>query len=216
MAVLNMREANVGYGSTTVLQEVTIAVEPGNALALIGANGSGKSTLLKGIIGLCDITGSLELTGGIGYVPQHQDIDSSFPVSAQGVVEMGLYATTSWWRRIDAHKVHAALSQVNLAAKATERFGNLSGGQRQRVLIARALVTQPTLMLLDEPFNGLDTTSREVLVQVLTKLKRQGAGIIVSTHDYSLAEQLCEQTAIVANGRITICDTDQALTHYVH
>lgn len=71
-------------------------------------------------------------------------------------------------------------------------------------------------MLLDEPFNGLDTTSRDVLVQVLTELKRQGAAIIVSTHDYSLAEQLCEQTAIVANGRITVYDTDQALTHHVH
>lgn len=216
MVVLNIREANVGYGATTVLHGVTIAIEPGIALALIGANGSGKSTLIKGVVGLCDVTGSLEVTGGVGYVPQHQDIDSSFPVSAQRVVEMGLYATTSWWRRIDSHKVHAALSQVNLAAKADERFGNLSGGQRQRVLIARALVTQPTLVLLDEPFNGLDTTSREVLVQVLTELKRQGAAIMVSTHDYSLAEQLCEQTAIVANGSITVYDTDQALTHYAY
>ncbi len=216
MAVLNIREANIGYGATTVLWGVTITVEPGTALALIGANGSGKSTLLKGVIGLCDVTGALELTGGVGYVPQHQDIDSIFPVSALGVVEMGLYATTMWWRRIDSRKVQAALSQVNLEAKAAERFGNLSGGQRQRVLIARALVTQPTLMLLDEPFNGLDTASREVLVRVLTDLKRRGAAIIVSTHDYSLAEQLCEQTVIVANGRITVCDTDQALTHYVH
>lgn len=215
MAVLNVHKANLGYGITTVLHEVTIAVEPRTALALIGANGSGKSTLLKAIIGLCDITGSVELNGEVGYVPQHQDIDSSFPVSAQGVVEMGLYATTSWWRRIDSRKVQSALAKVNLAAKADERFGNLSGGQRQRVLIARALVTQPALMLLDEPFNGLDTTSRDVLVRVLTDLKRQGAAIIVSTHDYSLAEQLCEQTAIVSGGRITVCDTDQALTHYV-
>ena len=216
MAVLKMRDASLGYGVTTVLHDVTIAVEPGIALALIGANGSGKSTLLKGIIGLCSVTGSLELTGEVGYVPQHQDIDSSFPISAKGVVEIGLYATTPWWRRIDSHQVNAALSQVNLMDKAVERFGNLSGGQRQRVLIARALVTQPALMLLDEPFNGLDTTSRDVLVQVLTELKRQGAAIIVSTHDYSLAEQLCEQTAIVANGRITVYDTDQALTHHVH
>ena len=90
MAVLNIREANIGYGATTVLWGVTITVEPGTALALIGANGSGKSTLLKGVIGLCDVTGALELTGGVGYVPQHQDIDSCFPVCAHGVVDLGL------------------------------------------------------------------------------------------------------------------------------
>lgn len=198
------KNLNVRYGATTILHDVNFTVEPGTALALIGPNGSGKSTLLKGILGLCDTTGTLEVPGNIGYVPQHQDIDPSFPVTAHKVVEMGLYATTPWWKRIDANKVSEALERVQLQDKATERFGNLSGGQRQRVLIARALIINPTLMLLDEPFNGLDTTSRDVLVHLLRDLKQQGASIIVSTHDYSLAEQLCEYTAIVDNGHVTI------------
>ena len=212
--VLVTENLDLGYDATTILENVNLTVAPGAALALIGANGSGKSTLLKGILGMCRATGVLRCVNNIGYVPQHQDIDPSFPVTAQGVVAMGLSATTPWWRRVDSNKISSALARVNLEQKATERFGSLSGGQRQRVLIARAVVTNPALMLLDEPFNGLDTTSRDVLVRVLTELKQQGTGVVVSTHDYSLAEQLCEQTAVFADGHVTIYDTAEALLHH--
>ena len=213
--VLVTENLDLGYDATTILENVNLTVAPGVALALIGANGSGKSTLLKGILGMCRTTGVLRCVNNIGYVPQHQDIDPSFPVTAQGVVSMGLSATTPWWRRVDSNKISSALARVNLEQKATERFGSLSGGQRQRVLIARAIVTNPALMLLDEPFNGLDTTSRDVLVRVLTELKQQGTGVVVSTHDYSLAEQLCEQTAVFADGHVAIYDTTEALLHHV-
>ena len=213
--VLVTENLDLGYDATTILENVNLTVAPGAALALIGANGSGKSTLLKGILGMCRTTGVLRCVNNIGYVPQHQDIDPSFPVTAQGVVAMGLSATTPWWRRVDSNKISSALARVNLEQKATERFGSLSGGQRQRVLIARAIVTNPDLMLLDEPFNGLDTTSRDVLVRVLTELKQQGTGVVVSTHDYSLAEQLCEQAAVFADGRVAIYDTNEALLHHV-
>ena len=213
--VLVTENLDLGYDATTILENVNLTVAPGAALALIGANGSGKSTLLKGILGMCRATGVLRCVNNIGYVPQHQDIDPSFPVTAQGVVAMGLSATTPWWRRVDSNKISSALARVNLEQKATERFGSLSGGQRQRVLIARAIVTNPALMLLDEPFNGLDTTSRDVLVRVLTELKQQGTGVVVSTHDYSLAEQLCEQTAVCADGHVAIYDTNEALLHHV-
>ena len=213
--VLVTENLDLGYDATTILENVNLTVAPGAALALIGANGSGKSTLLKGILGMCRVTGVLRCVNNIGYVPQHQDIDPSFPVTAQGVVAMGLSATTPWWRRVDSNKISSALARVNLEQKATERFGSLSGGQRQRVLIARSIVTNPALMLLDEPFNGLDTTSRDVLVRVLTELKQQGTGVVVSTHDYSLAEQLCEQTAVFADGHVTIYDTAEALLHHI-
>ena len=213
--VLVTENLDLGYDATTILENVNLTVAPGAALALIGANGSGKSTLLKGILGMCRTTGVLCCVNNIGYVPQHQDIDPSFPVTAQGVVAMGLSTTTPWWRRVDSNKISSALARVNLEQKATERFGSLSGGQRQRVLIARAIVTNPALMLLDEPFNGLDTTSRDVLVRVLTELKQQGTGVVVSTHDYSLAEQLCEQTAVFADGHVAIYDTAEALLHHV-
>lgn len=212
--VLVTENLDLGYDATTILENVNLTVAPGAALALIGANGSGKSTLLKGVLGMCRVTGVLRCVNNIGYVPQHQDIDPSFPVTAQGVVAMGLSATTPWWRRVDSNKISSALARVNLEQKATERFGSLSGGQRQRVLIARAIVTNPALMLLDEPFNGLDTTSRDVLVRVLTELKQQGTGVVVSTHDYSLAEQLCEQTAVFADGHVTVYDTAEALLHH--
>ena len=212
--VLVTENLDLGYDATTILENVNLTVAPGAALALIGANGSGKSTLLKGILGMCRVTGVLRCVNNIGYVPQHQDIDPSFPVTAQGVVAMGLSATTPWWRRVDSNKISSALARVNLEQKATERFGSLSGGQRQRVLIARSIVTNPALMLLDEPFNGLDTTSRDVLVRVLTELKQQGTGVVVSTHDYSLAEQLCEQTAVFADGPFAIYDTAEALLHH--
>lgn len=213
--VLVTENLDLGYDATTILENVNLTVAPGAALALIGANGSGKSTLFKGILGMCRVTGVLRCVNNIGYVPQHQDIDPSFPVTAQGVVAMGLSATTPWWRRVDSNKISSALARVNLEQKATERFGSLSGGQRQRVLIARAIVTNPALMLLDEPFNGLDTTSRDVLVRVLTELKQQGTGVVVSTHDYSLAEQLCEQTVVFADGHVAIYDTAEALLHHV-
>ena len=213
--VLVTENLDLGYDATTILENVNLTVAPGAALALIGANGSGKSTLFKGILGMCRVTGVLRCVNNIGYVPQHQDIDPSFPVTAQGVVAMGLSATTPWWRRVDSNKISSALARVNLEQKATERFGSLSGGQRQRVLIARAIVTNPALMLLDEPFNGLDTTSRDVLVRVLTELKQQGTGVVVSTHDYSLAEQLCEQPAVFADGHVAIYDTAEALLHHV-
>ena len=213
--VLVTENLDLGYDATTILENVNLTVAPGAALALIGANGSGKSTLLKGILGMCRATGVLRCVNNIGYVPQHQDIDPSFPVTAQGVVAMGLSATTPWWRRVDSNKISSALARVNLEQKATERFGSLSGGQRQRVLIARAVVTNPALMLLDEPFNGLDTTSRDVLVRVLTELKQQGTGVVVSTHDYSLAEQLCEPTAVFAAGHVAIYVTNEALLHHV-
>jgi len=216
-------------GMAPVLSEVSLTVPEEQDIAIVGSSGSGKSTLAMLLCSLYSpVSGAIRVGGidirdysldalrsHIGYVPQHQDIDPSFPVTAQGVVAMGLSATTPWWRRVDSNKISSALARVNLEQKATERFGSLSGGQRQRVLIARAVVTNPALMLLDEPFNGLDTTSRDVLVRVLTELKQQGTGVVVSTHDYSLAEQICEQTAVFADGHVAIYDTNEALLHHV-
>ena len=122
--VLVTENLDLGYDATTILESVNLTVAPGAALALIGANGSGKSTLLKGIPGHVSHHWCLAFVStNIGYVPQHQDIDPSFPVTAQGVVSMGLSATTPWWRRVDSNKISSALARVNLEQKATERFG---------------------------------------------------------------------------------------------
>lgn len=209
--VLEARDFACGYGQDNVLSNVTFSVKAGEALGLIGANGSGKSTLLKGIIGLCRTAGTMKREGSIGYVPQHQDVDLSFPVTGRQVVEMGLYPHTPWWKKVDRAKVSAAIALVGLEQKADARFGDLSGGQRQRILIARALVTEPTLILLDEPFNGLDVDSRKVLVNTIKTLKKHGTAIIVSTHDYELADQVCQRCAEVSNGRIVVKATEHVI-----
>ncbi|MCS4492032.1 metal ABC transporter ATP-binding protein [Corynebacterium sp. ES2715-CONJ3] len=209
--VITMDKVSCGYGPETVLANVNFRLAHGDALGLIGPNGSGKSTLLKGIIGLCRVQGEIEYDGTVGYVPQYQDVDLSFPVTAKQVVQMGLYASTPWWRRVSAQKVEYALDVVGLSDKANTRFGDLSGGQRQRVLIARALVTEPSLVLLDEPFNGLDVESRRVLVETIRRLKASGTAIIISTHDYDLADQVCERCAEVGGGQVNIRDTHDVL-----
>lgn len=204
----------VGYGGQPIIRDVTFNLHPSEALALIGANGSGKSTLLKGITGLCEVRGQLNITGTVGYVPQHQDIDLSFPATARGVVEMGLYPNTPWWQRIPAKPVTAAIDAVGLRAIQHKRFGDLSGGQRQRILIARALVTKPQVLLLDEPFNGLDPESRAELVTTIQSLTKGGTSLIIATHDYSLAHDTCQCCAIVADGTVTVCSTQEALAAY--
>ncbi|AKK07092.1 ATPase component of Mn/Zn ABC-type transporter [Corynebacterium mustelae] len=204
----------VGYGGPPIIRDVTFDLHPSEALALIGANGSGKSTLLKGITGLSEVRGQLTITGTVGYVPQHQDIDPSFPATARGVVEMGLYPNTPWWRRIPKEPVTAAIDAVGLREIQHTRFGDLSGGQRQRILIARALVTKPHVLLLDEPFNGLDPQSRTELVLTIRNLIAGGTSLIIATHDYSLAHDTCQRCAIVADGTITVLDTKEALADY--
>lgn len=212
--VIAARNLAVGYGGPPIIRAVTFDLHPGEALALIGANGSGKSTLLKGITGLCEVSGQLSIAGTVGYVPQHQDIDPSFPATARGVVEMGLYPSTAWWRRIPAQPVTAAIDAVGLRAIQHSRFGDLSGGQRQRILIARALVTQPQVLLLDEPFNGLDPESRAELVTTIQSLTANGTSLIIATHDYSLAHDTCQRCGVVADGTVTVRDTKEALADY--
>lgn len=200
--IVELQNASFSYGGSPVVEHVTAEVAAGEGLALIGANGSGKTTVLRGILG------SVKLSDGtltnratrLSYVPQVADLDRTFPVTAFDVVAMGLLHELRpfqpWGRR--KTRVREALEKVGLAERAGERFGNLSGGQQQRVLLARAIVARPQLVLLDEPFNGLDSENREILLWLLQELKSQGTAIISSTHDLLLAEAVCEKTLIVS------------------
>ena len=165
-AALAFDNAAFSYGGPPSLTGVTGEVEPGEALALIGPNGAGKTTLLKGIVGstvLADGTMSIDRRGALGYVPQVADLDPTFPVTVAQVVGMGLYGELGWFQRLNRrHKerIAQALDRVGFADRGDVHFGTLSGGQRQRVLLARAIVADPTIILLDEPFNGLDQPNR--------------------------------------------------------
>lgn len=205
-AVLRYSGVSVGYQGRPVLTGVDLELPAGQRLALIGPNGSGKSTMIKSVVGMAQILGGTVTVPGRGrtaYVPQTDTLDADFPVSVRQVVMMGRYHSLGWWRRTrgaDRRAVAQALEQVGLADRSRHRFGALSGGQRQRVLLARAIVAEPRLLLLDEPFNGVDAASQEAIAGALRTLTTAGAALVISTHDLTIARTLADQVCLI-NGR---------------
>jgi manganese/iron transport system ATP-binding protein len=220
--LLAMDRAAVAYGRAVAVEDVSLTIGPGDAVALIGPNGAGKSTLLKAILGLLPLSrGSVSVLGEppdrarreVAYVPQADTLDAEFPVSVLQVVLMGRYRSIGWARRprrSDRALALDALDEVGLREQASERFGTLSGGQRQRVLLARAVAQHAKLLLLDEPFNGLDATTSEILVKVLGRLRAEGAGVVVSTHDLAVAHLTCGEACLLNRRQVAygpIADT---------
>ncbi len=214
--LVSFRDATLGYGGTPALSGLTLDVDGGGALALVGPNGGGKTTLMRAVVGGCQVlSGRVSVTvSRIGLVPQSADLDLTFPVSAAEVVTMGLIGEAGWGRRITAdmrRRVGHALERVNLADRASRRFGTLSGGQRQRVLVARALVARPELVMMDEPFNGLDGPSRDIITRLIASLTEDGVGVVVSTHDLSLARDVCSRACVLASRLVALGPTNEAL-----
>jgi ABC-type Mn2+/Zn2+ transport system ATPase subunit len=220
---LRVSGASFAYAKTPALTGMDFELHAGEAVALIGPNGSGKSTLLKGILGLIHRTeGTVEVlgqatppAGSIGYVPQTDELDPEFPVSLEQVVMMGRYRELGWLRlpgKKDRAAVAAALETVGLASRAKTRFGELSGGQQQRGLLARAVAASPRLLLLDEPFNGLDQSNRDALVDTVERLKADGVAVLVSTHDLELARAVCESVLLLNGSQVAFGPRDAVLT----
>ncbi|MFV0435413.1 MAG: metal ABC transporter ATP-binding protein [Leucobacter sp.] len=211
-AALVLDGAAFGYSGVTRVERLSFSVPAAAAVALIGPNGSGKSTLLRGILGLADLTaGGVRVLGTapdrarrhIGTLPQADTRDATLPVSLRQVVTMGLYRSRGALRPIGAGgraAVDAALERVGLAAFAGKRFGELSGGQQQRGILARALVSDPRLLLLDEPFNGLDRENRDALLQLVREVRDEGRTLIISTHDLEIAQQACTHVLLLSSG----------------
>lgn len=193
--VLIVRDLCVQYGSGDLaLENVSLDVRAGERLAVIGPNGAGKSTLIKAIMGLLNpSSGTIEKAadvGVIGYVPQHEAVNWDFPVTVRDVVMMGGVRRVGWLRfpgKRDWDNVDQALRRVDLADLAERQVGELSGGQRRRVFIARALAQQAKILILDEPFSGVDASAQADLMDVLDRLNREGLTIVLSTHDLDLA-----------------------------
>jgi ABC-type Mn2+/Zn2+ transport system ATPase subunit len=191
-----------------VLRDVTFTLETGQALAVLGPNGGGKTTLLRVLLGeLSVLAGACRVEGRAAYVAQSGRARLDFPVSALDVVLMGAYSRTPAWRRLgraERTRAQGVLERVGLRAEAKRRFGELSGGQRQRVLIARALLQDAPLLLLDEPFTGVDRASEAGLLGILDELRAEGRGLVVSTHDIEHARRwdrvLCLNGSQVAFG----------------
>jgi len=190
--------AGFHYGAKAVLEEVNLTLPRGGAACLIGPNGGGKTTLLKLILGLLHpSSGQIRVFGGapqdawtrVGYVPQDFAYDARFPIRVRDVVAMGCLGSAGWGRaRQIRERVRAALEAVHLPGIAQDWFSRLSGGQRQRVLIARALATEPELLILDEPTSNLDAAAEQEVLAVLERLRGKISLMVVS-HDATVASQ---------------------------
>jgi len=195
---LELKGLSAGYGKYRAINDVSVTIAVGQRVALIGPNGAGKSTLFKAIVGLlAPFSGEVIIHGdashnarqSVAYVPQFEDVDWEFPVSVMDVVVMGLARQIGWLRLPNArHRqiARVALERVGLLEYANRQIGELSGGQKRRVFIARALAQGASILLLDEPFSGVDAVAQQTLFEILDNLRRDGATVVLATHDLNL------------------------------
>ncbi|RXZ36935.1 ATP-binding cassette domain-containing protein [Oxalobacteraceae bacterium CAVE-383] len=211
-AGLSVREITVVYrNGHLALSDTSFALGEGSICGLIGVNGSGKSTLFKSIMGLvrpacgaislCGMTVEAALKRNIvAYVPQSEEVDWNFPVSVQDVVMMGRYGYMNFLRmasKEDRRKVDEALERVGLSALRERQIGELSGGQKKRVFLARALAQQGRVILLDEPFTGVDVKTEATIIDLLRDLREQGHLMLVSTHNLDAVPDFCDQVVLL-------------------
>jgi ABC-type Mn2+/Zn2+ transport system ATPase subunit len=191
--LLDVHGLATGYGSEPVLDGLSFELQAGERIGILGPNGGGKTTLFKALLGILPLlAGRVESAGRFGYVPQTERSRLDYPVTSLDVALMGALSRVPWWRplgRAERRDGHAALARVGLEGLAEEQFGELSGGQRQRVLVARALVQDGPVLLLDEPFTGVDRPSAELLDRLLDAVAAEGRGVLIATHDLEQARR---------------------------
>ena len=209
---LAVSDITVAYrNGTTAIKHASFTIPRGSITALVGVNGSGKSTLFKAIMGFVPLAGgSVDILGVPGrqalkrnlvaYVPQSEDVDWNFPVLVEDVVMMGRYGHMGLLRRpkpVDHQMVTSALERVDLVPFRHRQIGELSGGQKKRVFLARALAQQSEVILLDEPFTGVDVKTEDSIVALLRTLRDEGKVMLVSTHNLGSVPEFCDRTVLV-------------------
>ena len=194
---------DAGYSGSVALSSVNFSAMPGDRVALLGPNGGGKTTLIKTLSGeLPAINGSFTLNGPAGLVPQHDPVQKEWPATTLDLAICGTLASLPWWRvpmRAERKRAAEALEAVGLTEHASTLCGELSGGQRRRAQIAAALAADSKILLLDEPFAGLDTVSTEQLERLLESLAASGVTLLIATHDLDQARSW--EKVLCLNGR---------------
>ncbi|MEX0755321.1 MAG: metal ABC transporter ATP-binding protein [Actinomycetota bacterium] len=214
--ILTAEHVGFAYGATSVLDDVSVAIEPGQFVALVGPNGSGKSTLLRILLGLQRPDrgnvrlfdrdpAALEERWRIGYVPQRPSLESELPVTVEELVAAGRLSRRGWWRRFgapDRDAVEHAVESVALGELRTRPIKELSGGQRQRTFIARAFASDPELLVLDEPIAGVDAESQRRFRGSIAHLREQhGSAVLLVSHELSAVADDVDRV-IVLKGRV--------------
>ena len=212
MNAIEIKNLTVAYGENIALEDFNLDVEIGSLMALVGPNGAGKSTLIKTILKfLKQITGKIKINGkNLAYVPQRNSVDWDFPTTLFDVVEMGCYGRVGLFKRVNKEekaKVLKAIEQVGMLDFKDRQISELSGGQQQRAFIARALVQEADIYLMDEPFQGVDSTTEKSIVDILKKLKSEWKTLIVVHHDLQTVPTYFESVTfinktVIASGKV--------------
>ena len=221
---LEIHDLTVAYHRKPVLWDIDLKVPESNLIGIVGPNGAGKSTLIKAVLGLVPpASGWVKCYGRpvsaqrrlIGYVPQRESVDWDFPTDALDVVTMGLYGRLGWFRRPGKSEREAAMDSlraVGMADFAHRQISQLSGGQQQRVFLARALVQDAALYMMDEPFAGVDAATEKAIVRLLEDLKRRGKTVIVVHHDLQTVREYFDMVLLLNMRLIAFGPTDEVFT----
>ena len=227
MTGISAHDVTVTYrNGTTALRDATFEIPTGTITALVGVNGAGKSTLFKAIMGFVPAAkGEISVMGMpvrealrkniVAYVPQAEEVDWTFPVLVEDVVMMGRYAHMGFLRRpsqADRDAVTTALGRVNMLDFRDRQIGELSGGQRKRVFLARALAQDGQVILLDEPFTGVDVQTEDAIIALLREMRDEGRVMLVSTHNLGSVPEFCDRTVLVKETILAYGPTETTFT----
>jgi ABC-type Mn2+/Zn2+ transport system ATPase subunit len=227
--IVELRQVSFGYGSAPVLEHVDLHLHNGQFAALVGPSGAGKTSLLKLLLGSLRASSGTIVIGGrrvdgspppqVAYVPQVETVNWNFPVTVEQVVLMGRARKSGWWpwpTAEDRRQARSVLERLEIGALAERHIRDLSGGQQQRVFLARALIAQPDLLVLDEPTSGVDMRTAETVLHLLADLNRQGITILMTTHDLNAAAAhapwvICLNHSVIAEGPPELIFTEEIL-----
>lgn len=209
MKLIKVKNLSVSYDGDIVLENVNLQIDKGDMIAFVGPNGAGKSTLIKSIMNLINpLVGEIKINGKsyldmrkkIAYIPQRKSVDWDFPINVFEVVEMGTYSRVGFLKKVsklEKEKVLEALKKVDMLEFKNRQISELSGGQQQRIFLARSLVQEADIYILDEPFQGIDIKTEKSIIEILKKLKDEGKTIIVVHHDLNTIEEYFEKVVFI-------------------